>query len=90
MDGQLTVYEHESVAFSRFLHNFLLPGPLCYAGAIDSFVTCNSSFEVECYKYQVLHPPTSIRGMVVDERGCTHPQLGNDRCHPTPPTVQCR
>ena len=54
MDGQLTVYEHESVAFSRFLHNFLLPGPLCYAGGMDSFITCNSSFEVECYKYQVL------------------------------------
>jgi Bardet-Biedl syndrome 9 protein len=54
MDGQLTVYEHESVAFSRFLHNFLLPGPLCYADGMDSFITCNSSFEVECYKYQVL------------------------------------
>lgn len=54
MDGQLTVYEHESLAFSRFLHNFLLPGPLCYADAMDSFITCNSSFEVESYKYQVL------------------------------------
>lgn len=50
MDGQLTVFEHESVAFSRFLHHFTLPGPLCYVAKIDSFVTCNSSFEIECYK----------------------------------------
>jgi len=54
MDGQLVVYEHESFAFSRFLHNFLLPGPLCYCSKLDSFITCNSSFEIECYKYQVL------------------------------------
>mmetsp|Transcript_47681 Transcript_47681/g.91053 ORF Transcript_47681/g.91053 Transcript_47681/m.91053 type:complete len:841 (+) Transcript_47681:257-2779(+) len=58
MDGQLTVFEHESVAFSRFLHHFTLPGPLCYVAKIDSFVTCNSSFEIECYKYQVLASST--------------------------------
>jgi len=54
MDGQLAVYEHESFAFSRFLHNYLLPGPIHYSAKLDAFITCNSSFEVECYKYQVL------------------------------------
>jgi hypothetical protein len=50
MDGQLAVYEHESFAFSRFLHNYLLPGPIHYSAKLDAFITCNSSFEVECYK----------------------------------------
>lgn len=40
----------ENFAFSRFLNNFLVPGPLCYVPKIDSFVTVNSAMEVECYK----------------------------------------
>jgi len=54
MDGQLIVFEQETIAFARYLQNFLLPGPLFYCKPIDSFITCNSSFELECYKYQVL------------------------------------
>jgi len=54
MDGQLSFMEQENFAFSRFLSNFLLPGPLAYIAKIDSFVTCNSSMDVECYKYHVL------------------------------------
>jgi Bardet-Biedl syndrome 9 protein len=48
------VYEQDCLAFSRFLPNFLLPGPLCYVGKIDAFVTCNSQMDVECYRYQTL------------------------------------
>lgn len=54
MDGQLSFLEQENFAFSRFLPNFLVPGPLCYVAKIDSFVTCNSAIDVECYKYHVL------------------------------------
>lgn len=54
MDGQLSFYEKERLAFSRFLPQFLLPGPLCYCQALDSLITCSSAFEVECYKYQTL------------------------------------
>jgi len=71
MDGQLTVYEQETFTFSRFLHNFLLPGPLCYAQKIDSFVTCNSSFEVECYKYQVLASSSADKTAEGEESGLT-------------------
>lgn len=54
MDGQLTFYEREALTFSRFLPQFLLPGPLCYNPAVDCFITCSSAFEVQCYKYQSL------------------------------------
>mmetsp|Transcript_22638 Transcript_22638/g.70294 ORF Transcript_22638/g.70294 Transcript_22638/m.70294 type:complete len:843 (+) Transcript_22638:343-2871(+) len=61
MDGQLCVYEQETFAFSRFLHNFLVPGPLLYLQKTDSFITCNSSYDVECYKYTVLAASSSER-----------------------------
>ena len=54
MDGRLSFYERETIAFSRFLPQFLLPGPLCYSQALDFIITCSSAFEVECYKYQTL------------------------------------
>lgn len=54
MDGQLQVFEHQNFSFSRYLNNFLVPGPFCYVPKIDSFVTVNASMTVECYKYQVL------------------------------------
>lgn len=54
MDGQLSFYERERLAFSRFLPQFLLPGPLCYFQALNYLITCSSAFEVECYKYQTL------------------------------------
>ena len=53
-DGQLSFFECETLAFSRFLPNYLLPGPLCYCQQSDSFITCNAAFELECYKYKVL------------------------------------
>jgi len=54
MDGQLSFFEQESFAFSRFLPNALVPGALTYVAKTDSFVTANAHMEVECYKYQVL------------------------------------
>jgi Bardet-Biedl syndrome 9 protein len=53
-DGQLSFFEQESFSFSRFLPNFLIPGPLCYCEQTDSFVTCNAAFELESYKFKVL------------------------------------
>eukprot|EP00898_Chlorokybus_atmophyticus_P007860 jgi/Chlat1/8075/Chrsp75S07540 len=54
MDGQLMFFEHEALAFTRFLPSFVVPGPLAYCQRTDTFITFNSSFAVECYKYQVL------------------------------------
>ncbi|KAK7506674.1 hypothetical protein BaRGS_00002149 [Batillaria attramentaria] len=54
MDGTLSIFEQESFAFSRFLPGALLPGPIKYVPRLDSFVTVSSSWQVECYKYQVL------------------------------------
>lgn len=53
-DGQLTFFEQEAVAFSRFLPNFLLPGPLAYVGACDSFITSTAGLELVAYKYSNL------------------------------------
>ncbi|KAJ9513997.1 hypothetical protein QJQ45_021078 [Haematococcus lacustris] len=53
-DGQLSFYECESFAFARYLPSFLIPGPLAYVAASDSFVTCSAGFELECYKYKSL------------------------------------
>lgn len=54
MDGQLSFYERERLTFSRFLPQFLLPGPLCYYEPMNYLITCSSAYEVECYKYQTL------------------------------------
>lgn len=54
MDGQISIFENQNFAFSRFLPNFLLPGPLTYDSGLQGFVTCNSAFEVELFRYAVL------------------------------------
>uniref|UniRef100_A0A8C9SZN5 Bardet-Biedl syndrome 9 n=1 Tax=Scleropages formosus TaxID=113540 RepID=A0A8C9SZN5_SCLFO len=54
MDGMLMFFEQESYAFGRFLPGFLLPGPLCYCGRTDTFITVSSARQVESYKYEVL------------------------------------
>lgn len=51
MDGQLTFFEQETFAFSRFLGSFLVPGPLCYVSKTDTFVTSTADFKVNGYKY---------------------------------------
>jgi Bardet-Biedl syndrome 9 protein len=55
MDGQLQFFEQDKLVFARFLHNFVVPGHLCYCQKTDSFITNTSTLDIECYKYQVLH-----------------------------------
>ncbi|KAG1651572.1 Protein PTHB1 [Nymphon striatum] len=54
LDGTVSFFEQDSFAFCRFLPKFLLPGPIQYVRRTDSFVTVSSSYQLECYKYQVL------------------------------------
>ena len=54
MDGALSVFEQEVFAFSRFLPNSLIPGPIKYICSIDCFVTASSCRRVECYKLVLL------------------------------------
>lgn len=66
LDGELLVIEQERIAFSKFLPNFLVPGPICYAPSpIDGFVTVNSQLEVEVFKYVALS--TSSGGELAQE-----------------------
>ena len=67
MDGVCSFFEQESPAFSRYLVNFLLPGPLCFVQKIDSFVTANTQLEVECYKYSNLAAAASDRAQEMNE-----------------------
>ncbi|RWS09346.1 protein PTHB1-like isoform X1, partial [Dinothrombium tinctorium] len=54
LDGTLSFYEQESFAFSRFLPNFLLPGPVIYSPQNDSFIVNSSNWTLESYRYQSL------------------------------------
>ena len=54
MDGQLKIFEQETLAFARYLPGFLLPGPLAYDPRLDAFITCSSTFELECYSHAAL------------------------------------
>eukprot|EP00741_Cyanophora_paradoxa_P025557 tig00000383_g24662.t1 len=61
MDGCLYFFEQDTFAFSRFLSNFLVPGPLCYSARLDSFITFNSVMDIEAYKYGSLAASTAER-----------------------------
>lgn len=54
LDGTLAFYEQEFFSFSRFLPNFLIPGPFDYLSETDSFVVASSSRSIESYRYQIL------------------------------------
>jgi Bardet-Biedl syndrome 9 protein len=58
-DGMLNVYEHESHAMSFFLPKVLIPAPISYVARTDSFVTVNSTWHLESYKYQMLSASAS-------------------------------
>ena len=45
MDGQISFYENETLSFTRYLPNFLLPGPLAYDPVTDGIITCNSALQ---------------------------------------------
>lgn len=61
MDGSVTVFEQESFTFTCFLPGSILPGPIQYMPRLDSFVTVSSSWQLECYKYQVLAVATDSK-----------------------------
>lgn len=69
MDGQIAIYEQEHFAFNRQLPNVLLPGPLCYLPRTDTFVTCDSTMKVICYKYHALAAAASARDVKDNEEG---------------------
>ncbi|KAF8061317.1 bbs9 [Scenedesmus sp. PABB004] len=54
LDGELAVFEGEALAFARRLPDFLLPGPLAYVAAADSFVTSTAALELVSYTYSGL------------------------------------
>ncbi len=54
IDATLSLFEQDNFAFTRFLPNSLLSGPLVYAPQSDIFITASSSWKLEAYKYQVL------------------------------------
>lgn len=54
VDGALSFFEQGSFAFTRFLPEFLLPGPFAYVSKTDSFVTVNTAFHFESYRFQTL------------------------------------
>ncbi|EFJ41408.1 Bardet-Biedl syndrome 9 [Volvox carteri f. nagariensis] len=53
-DGQLYFFEAEAQAFTRYLPNFLVPGPIAYVDVSDTFITCTAAMELEAYKYKVI------------------------------------
>jgi len=57
-DGQVAFFEGESGTFSRFLPNFLIPGPLCYwwAEVVFDCVGDDLVFSIVCRTRQSLHP----------------------------------
>ena len=61
LDGTLSVFEQEAHTFSRFLPGFLVPGPITYVERTDSFIIANSSFGLDCFKYQSLAVATDSK-----------------------------
>ena len=61
VDGALSMYEHETFMFTRFLPDSLLPGPLVYNMHSDGFLTVSSNNHLESYSYQVLAVATDSR-----------------------------
>lgn len=53
-DGALGLYEQEKYLFAVQLPGFLSPGPFLYCSSIDSFLFCNTSMQLECYKFSRL------------------------------------
>ena len=50
MDGQLSFFRNENAAFSCFLPDFLLPGPLRYLPRTDSLLTTNSARMLQTFR----------------------------------------
>mmetsp|Transcript_25283 Transcript_25283/g.64255 ORF Transcript_25283/g.64255 Transcript_25283/m.64255 type:complete len:826 (-) Transcript_25283:98-2575(-) len=54
IDGTVSVFEGDALAFSRLLANSLIPGPWVHSPRADCFFTANSALEVCCYKLSSL------------------------------------
>ena len=60
LDGELLFLEQERAVFSKFLPNFLVPGPICYVPQpLDAIVTVNSQMECEAFKFSTLASSSS-------------------------------
>lgn len=60
LDGELLFLEQERMSFSKFLPNFLVPGPICYVPQpLDAIVTVNSQMECEAFKFSTLAASSS-------------------------------
>ena len=62
LDGAISVFENESLAYTRFIPGFLLPGPLAYCLSTDAIVTANSNFEVQSFKCATLTAANAAGG----------------------------
>eukprot|EP00948_MAST-09A_sp_MAST-9A-sp1_P001496 g1496.t1 len=54
LDGRIQIFDSDGTNFIVEFDDVLVPGPLCYASHIDSFITTNSQMEISCYKYYSL------------------------------------
>lgn len=59
VDGALFFFEGDKQLFQIQLPDFLIPGPLIFAQAIDSVVLANTNLELECYRYTSLQASTN-------------------------------
>lgn len=59
-EGQLSFFEQEVPSFSRCLPDFLLPGPLAYVPASDSFVTSTAGLELVAYTHSAIAAAASL------------------------------
>eukprot|EP00347_Sterkiella_histriomuscorum_P008020 403346677 len=59
VDGALFFYEHETLLYQIQLPDFLIPGPLIYASAVDSIIITNTNLELESYRFQSLQAFTN-------------------------------
>ncbi|KHJ45069.1 hypothetical protein D918_04880 [Trichuris suis] len=54
LDGVIYLFEQEINTYSHYLPSFLLPGPMCYSKIMGNFVTFNSAWQVQSFKYDRL------------------------------------
>ncbi|CDW55770.1 PHTB1 C and PHTB1 N domain containing protein [Trichuris trichiura] len=54
LDGVVYLFEQEINTYSHYLPSFLLPGPICYSKIMGNFVTFNSAWQVQSFKYDRL------------------------------------
>ncbi|KRX21220.1 Protein PTHB1 [Trichinella nelsoni] len=52
LDGVLYIFEQEMNAFSHYLPDFILPGPLCFSNEVNLFLTVSSTWNVQTFKYE--------------------------------------